>query len=177
MAECVVAEFSTRAGARLALEVLERNHYTVDHVSVVSSMGDLDASAPGEAIDENVEAEIPSLAPQPDGQSVGLGVLLGGTLATPFAIGTMIGPFLLAGPLIGMGLGAAFGALLSSQSEDASAEVIRYQDRIQAGSILIVVTEDHDIGLNEAEELLATTNPASMQRFELEPARGEPKSG
>jgi len=177
MAECIVAEFNTQAGARLALEVLERNRYTVDHVSVVSSAGGLHASAPGEAIRSDVEAEIPSLAPQPEGRTVGLGMLLGGTVATPLAMGTMIGPFLLVGPLVGMGLGAAFGALLSSErSEDASEEVISYKDRIDAGSILIVVTEDHDIGLNEAEELLATTNPASMQRFELKPASGEAKS-
>ncbi len=169
MKECVVAEFRTRAGAKLALEVLERNHYTLKNVSVVMHNDDpatdkLDDLRQDEAIPaDQVQAKAP------DSRGVGLGMLLGGTIAAPLAMGTMIGPFFLAGPLVGMGLGAAFGGLFSShQRGDLAEDNPSYEDRIKAGSILIVVTEDEQIGLNEAEAVLATTNPKTMERFELD---------
>jgi len=172
MKECVVAEFQTRAGAKLALEVLERNQYTLDNVSVVMHRGDpaarkLDHAQAGDAISaEQIGAK------SPDGRSVGLGMLLGGTIAAPLALGTMIGPFILVGPLVGMGIGAAFGGLFSShQGRGVDDETPSYEDRVKAGAILIVVTNDQRIGLNEAEALLATTNPTTMERFELDIAK------
>lgn len=169
MTECVVAEFRTRAGAKLALEVLERNHYTRENVSVVMHSDDpaaekLDDMQAGDAIPaDQVEAT------SPDGRSVGLGMLLGGMIAAPLALGTMIGPFILAGPLVGMGIGAAFGGLFSShQRGDTEDENLSYENRVKGGSVLVIVTQDEQIGLNEAEAVLATTNPKTMERFELD---------
>jgi len=169
MTECVVAEFRTRAGAKLALEVLERNHYTRENVSVVMHSDDpaaekLDDMQAGDAIPaDQVEAT------SPDGRSVGLGMLLGGMIAAPLALGTMIGPFILAGPLVGMGIGAAFGGLFSShQRGDTADENLSYENRVKGGSVLVIVTQDEQIGLNEAEAVLATTNPKTMERFELD---------
>ena len=172
MNEYLVAEFHTRAGAKLALEVLERNHYTLDNVSVVMHRDDpatekLDESQADDAFPaDQVEAT------SPDSRSVGLGMLLGGTIATPLALGTMIGPLFLVGPLVGMGVGAALGGLFSShQRGDAEDEAPTYEDRVKAGSILVIVTGDERVGLNEAEAVLATTNPATMERLELDAAK------
>lgn len=143
MTECVVAEFRTRAGAKLALEVLERNHYTRDNVSVVMHKQDPTAEKLGDLQEDGAIPESQVTAKSPDGRSIGLGMLLGGAIAAPLALGTMIGPFILAGPLVGMGVGAAFGGLFSShQRRDLDDETPTYEDRVKAGSILIVVTGD-----------------------------------
>jgi hypothetical protein len=172
MTECVVAEFRTRAGAKLALEVLERNHYTLENVSVVMHNDDPAADRLDDLRDDDAIPADQAEATAPDSRSVGLGMLLGGTVAAPLALGTMIGPFFLVGPLVGMGIGAAMGGLFSSQQRgDSAEENPSYEDRVKAGSILVVVTQDKRIGLNEAEAVLATTNPKTMERFELNAAK------
>jgi len=168
MTECVVAEFRTRAGAKLALEVLERNHYTIENVSVIMHGDDPPADKLDDFRDDGAIPADQAKAAAPDSRSVGLGMLLGGTIAAPLALGTMIGPFFLVGPLVGMGIGAAFGGMFSShQGGDSSEEGPSYEERVKAGAILIVVTPDEKVGLNEAEAVLATTNPKTMERFEL----------
>lgn len=172
MTDCVVAEFRTRAGAKLALEVLERNHYTLDNVSVVMQRDD---PATEKLDDSQADDSTPTgqvTAKSPDSSSVGLGMLLGGTIAAPLALGTMIGPFFLAGPLVGMGIGAALGGLFSShQRGNPDDDIPTYEDRVKAGSILIIVTGDERVGLNDAEAVLATTNPKTMERFKLDPTK------
>lgn len=169
MTECVVAEFRTRPDAKLALEVLTRNHYTRENVSVVMHADDPTAENLDEFRDEDGISAAQVEAKSPDGRSVGLGMLLGGAVAAPLALGTMIGPFIIAGPILGMGIGAALGGLFSShQQGDTAEEEPSYEDRVKAGSILVIVTEDELIGLNEAEAVLATTNPKTMERFELD---------
>jgi hypothetical protein len=169
MTECVVAEFRTRPDAKLALEVLMRNHYTRENVSVVMRADDPTAENLDEFRDEEGISAADVEVNAPDGRSVGLGMLLGGAVSAPLAIGTMIGPFIIAGPIVGMGIGAALGALFGSLEQDDTAEdEPSYEDRVKAGSILVIVTQDEMIGLNEAEAVLATTNPKTMERFELD---------
>lgn len=169
MTECVVVEFRTRAGAKLAFEVLERNHYTRENVSVVMHVDDPATENLDDFRDDDGISASQVEAKSPDGRSVGLGMLLGGTIAAPLALGTMIGPFMLTGPIAGMGIGAMLGGLFSShQRSDAADEESSYEDRVKAGSILVIVTQDELIGLNEAEAVLATTNPKTLGRFELD---------
>ena len=40
MSKCVIAEYQTTAAAKLALEDLEAGHFTLENVSVVSSVSD-----------------------------------------------------------------------------------------------------------------------------------------
>lgn len=127
--QCVIAEFRTSAAAKLALEALEVNKFTLEEVSVVSGVDD--------------------------------------PAAAPIAAATMIDPFIVAGPLLGMAVGAAVGGLLKSTSEwgvdlDATKD---YERRVREGAVLIIVHSENRVSLDEAEAVLKTIGPDSIRRF------------
>jgi uncharacterized membrane protein len=159
MSKCLIAEYDTSAAAKVALEILEVNAFTLETVSVVSKATDPAVKHLRELENESSSQNRPT----------SLGMLLGGTIAAPIAAGTLIGPFIIAGPLVGMALGAAIGGLVGSMqrwgvADDISAD---YEKRVRAGSVLIIV-HDVDIDrLREAREQLVSTDPKSLESYEL----------
>jgi uncharacterized membrane protein len=166
MSKCVIAEYQTTAAAKLALEALESDRFTLKNVSVVSSVSDPTAEQLHKLDSDHHEHH---LASAPEGKNVSLGMLIGGSIATPIAAGTLIGPLIIVGPLVGMAIGAAVGSLLSSTESwgvhrDISAD---YEKRVQSGSVLIIVNGVQESRLDEAQLLLKATDPKSLERFEL----------
>ena len=168
MSKCVIAEYQTTAAAKLALEELEAGHFTLQNVSVVSSVSDPTADQLHKLdSDEHHEHH---LASAPEGKNISLGMLIGGSIATPLAAGTLIGPLVIVGPLVGIAIGAAVGSLLSSTEtwgvqQDASAD---YEQRVRSGSVLIIVNTEDESRLDDAEQLLRSTDPESLRRFEVQ---------
>lgn len=163
MSKCLIAEYETNAAAKVGLEVLETDHFTLQNVSVVSKASDPAAKHLQELHDEKE-----SKPQAPDGRSTSLGMLIGGTVAAPIAAGTLIGPFIIGGPLVGMAVGAAIGSLLGSLdrwgvSHNISAD---YEKRVRAGSVLVIVHDVDEIRLNDAKSLLQTTDPKSLEQYE-----------
>ncbi len=166
MTRCLIAEFDHPEAAKAGLEILEKNGFTLENVSVVSSVSDPASEHLHELHDLPEHQHSDSLT---DDRSTSLGMLIGGSLAAPIAAGTLIGPFIIAGPLVGMAIGAAVGSLLKSThkwgvAHDVSAD---YEQRVQDGAVLIIVNDQDDARLNEAQNLLEPTNPQSIEQFQV----------
>lgn len=120
-----------------------------------------------------VEGKIPDqVRGNPDEQkanrAAGVGAVIGGALATPVAVGSLVGPFFVVGPLLGLGLGAAVGGLFGAAERwgvrrDVAAD---YEKKVREGSVLVVVT-DSSLRLHEAYKLLQTSGPYSLERFRV----------
>ncbi len=142
------------------MEVLDRSGFTLTQVSVVSSALDPAAERLHDLTDdaENERAA----ASAPEGRNTSLGMLIGGSVAAPIAAGTLVGPFIIAGPLIGIAIGAAVGSLMGMKrwgvAHDVSAD---YEQRVKAGSVLVIVHDVDDVELSGAEASLKTTDPKS----------------
>jgi hypothetical protein len=170
MSQCVIAEFETRETAKLALEALEVNGFTIKDVSVVINADDPAAKhlkgLPDEATGET-DVETEATATTPDGSHIGLGVLLGGAVTAPLMMAAALGPLIVIGPLIGMGVGGVLGGLLSSATGVGDEDFTKsYQDRVKAGSYLVIVHDDDFVRLNEANSILQTIGPASIDQFD-----------
>lgn len=162
MSKCLVAEYENYADARIGLEVLEKCGFTMDQVSVVSR-----ASDPASKHLQALQTDEPpsSSGSAADGRNASLGMLIGGTVAAPIAAGTMIGPFIIAGPLVGMAIGAAVGSLLNMESWGVTRDVsVDYEQRVQAGSVLVIVHDVEEFQLTDAELSLKTTGPKSLEQ-------------
>ncbi len=167
MSKCLIAEYDAHAAARVALESLESNGFTLETVSVVSS-----ASDPSTKHLQHLHDELDSgasSASAPEGRTISLGMLIGGTVAAPLAAGTLVGPFIIAGPLVGMAIGAAIGSLFSGMerwgvAHDVSAD---YEARVNAGSVLVVVHDCDDSQISDAKSLLKKTKPKSLERYDV----------
>ncbi len=157
---CVVAEFKDKPSARLALAVLEKNRYSANDVSVVTP------GHGGEAIGQ-IEGKSKDAATVPSEESTGLGALLGGTIATPLALTTLIGPLMVVGPLAGMAVGAVAGGWLGGADQFAVAEDRRnsYEQAVGRGHVLIIV-HCEPVHLTEAKQLLSTVDPVSLEEFQ-----------
>jgi len=176
MQKCVIAEFETLEATRTALEALEISGYTIENVSVVTSVDDPAAKHLAGLFGEETslgkgskepDVEAKSTSTKPDSRDVGLGMVLGGTIAAPLAIGTMLGPFMIIGPLVGMGVGAVLGGLLSGSTGSSDDKIGKnYEERVKAGSLLVIVHDDDDILLREANSTLQTIGPLSIEQFE-----------
>ncbi len=85
-----IAEYESLSKAAIGLEVLEKSDFTNDEVTLISIAegdGSLESVTVADSDNELVS-----------GGRTGLGMLIGGTVAAPVAIGTMIGPFSAAYP-------------------------------------------------------------------------------
>lgn len=159
--QCVIAEYESAEQARIGLEVLEKAGFTTEAVSVVTRRND----SAGELAHLDRDA-----AEQPEGPPnetpTGLGMLLGGGVAAPLAAFTMVGPFMLAGPIAGIAAGAAVGRVLGSTKAFGVHESAReaYERRVQEGAVLVMV-HDEAMRLDEAEAVLSTTDPQKLDRF------------
>ena len=163
MSKCLIAEYETSAHAKASLEQLEKDQFTLDQVSVVSS-----ASDPTVKYLEGLHDEENSNESAPDDRSTSIGMLIGGTVAAPIAAGTLVGPFIIAGPLVGMAIGAAVGSILSSMERWGVAHDVSgdYEKRVESGSVLIIVHHVDDSRINDAEAILKTTDAKTIERYE-----------
>ncbi|QEG39743.1 DUF1269 domain-containing protein [Roseimaritima ulvae] len=166
MSRCLIAEYDHSEAAKAGLEILEKNGFTLENVSVVSNVSDPAAEHLHELHDLPQHGSADTLT---DDRNTTLGMLIGGSLAAPIAAGTLIGPFIIAGPLVGMALGAAVGSLLKGTKKwgvehDVAAD---YEERVREGAVLIIVNAHEDARLNEAQTLLDTTSPRSIEAFQV----------
>ena len=158
-AQCLVAEFRNRKNARACLEILGKAGFEEEAVSLVSRADDPHLEELGLMQDDGAENIGSS-------KGAGLGALLGGVVTAPLAVGSLIGPFFLVGPLVGVGLGAAIGGVLGKAQQWGVNESARkeYEEKVKQGAVLIFVTGDEG-SLREAEASMVTTEPASIHRF------------
>lgn len=179
-AACLVAEYESHGAAKIGVEVLRKAEFHADAVSVAwkghtRALEKVDRSGSN---DQEVGVE----------QSMEIGAGIGALIGTPLAIGSVMGPIMIAGPLAALAGGAALGAVMSEaghstanyESADRddsrglyamanhyginSHSAARYEQRINEGAILVIVTSTHP-RLDEAQRSLKTTGPASLQRF------------
>jgi uncharacterized membrane protein len=157
--KCVVAEYETPDKARTALEVLARRGFTQETVSVVTRQD----RAPLDTLEQGLHEKQSADAA---GMGAGVGALLAGGVVAPLAIGSMVANFFVVGPLAAMALGAAAGGVLGGARRWGMPEEATetYQQRLDDGSILIIVSAEGD-ELKEAESGLLTVGPLSMERF------------
>ncbi len=156
-----IAEYETLSKAAIGIEVLEKSGFTNNEVTLISI-----AENHGSLASVTVPESEKELAV---GASTGLGMLIGGTVAAPIAMGTMIGPLMVAGSLVGLVLGAGLGGLFEvSPPKSWKEKAADYESRVQAGSVLIVVDANSRVRLDDAVNPLKTTGPVSLERFETE---------
>lgn len=155
-----IVEYESLQDARLGIEVLEKSHFTQDEVSLITSASDSAVAEIDQLIDQSADSDS-------SGRGVGIGALIGGAATAPVAIGTMIGPFIVAGPLLGLAVGAGLGGLFEGTQNDTLRDLSQdYEDRIKAGSVLIVISVDSRVRLDDAVNPLLTTGPKSLERIE-----------
>ncbi|PHQ32915.1 DUF1269 domain-containing protein [Rhodopirellula bahusiensis] len=158
--QCLVAEYATREKLAVAVEALQKDGYGADDFSVVTpSDQSHDVANEGAS---NDRASSP-----PAEKTTGAATLAGGAIGALLAAPTMIGPFLVAGPIAGMAAGAVGGGLLASMKtwgldDKASAN---YETNLNSGSSLIVIEGDK-AKLNAAAQTLQTCDPVSIDRYE-----------
>lgn len=157
--QCVIAEYRSMPDATVALEVLEKAHFTQEQVSFVSRHSD------SSMIDGLKDYEVNS---PPVGESAVVGGAAGGALIGTLAVGTLIGPFMVAGPLLGIALGAGMGAALASAEkwgvdEDVASDLTK---RVEQGAVLVIVNVDDSIVVDDAERSLKTTKCSAIHRFQ-----------
>ncbi len=153
-----IAEYGSLEKAGVGLEVLEKSGYGSQEVSLITKPTKVPNTLG--AMHDELRGGTATLA------STGLGMLVGGSFAAPIAIGTMIGPFIVAGPLAGLAMGGGMGAFLGQLSsptvKDAKAE---YENRVESGSVLVLLEIGSPVRLQDAVNLLKTTDPQSLESF------------
>lgn len=157
--ECLIAEFSDRSSLKTALDILHKADYDHDTYSLVTSASEVDDTVLAGAKDTTQTSP-------PAEKTTGTSTLAGGTLGAVLGTATMIGPMLVAGPLAGMAAGAAGGGLLASIESWGVRKNVghQYEDRVAGGASLIIVNGD-ELKLAEAERVLKTCGPTSLERF------------
>ncbi|MCC9658356.1 DUF1269 domain-containing protein [Rhodopirellula halodulae] len=156
--QCLVAEFANREKLAIALEALGKDGYSPQDYSVVTASDSANELNGG----DGGIADSP-----PSEKTTGAATLAGGAIGALLAAPTMIGPFLVAGPIAGMAAGAVGGGLLASVKswgldDKASAS---YEKNLQAGSSLVVIEGDNP-KLNAAAQTLQTCDPVSVDRYQ-----------
>ena len=157
--QCVVAEYANYEKARIGLEVLDLRGFTADTVSVISRS--TDSNVPELERARREKNSRPSAA-----VSGGIGAAVASGAVAPIAVGTILAPLFLIGPLAAAVAGAAAGGMVSTAkkwgiSEEASRS---YQRRIEEGSVLVIVHATGD-RLIDAESGLKTTDTLSLETY------------
>ncbi|KLU06014.1 hypothetical protein RISK_001865 [Rhodopirellula islandica] len=158
--QCLVAEYSSREKLAIAVEALQKDGYQAADFSVITAADQRHDVVSGSGSSDRASS------PPPE-KTTGAATLAGGAIGALLAAPTMIGPFLVAGPIAGMAAGAVGGGLLASVKrwgldEKSSAN---YESNLNAGSSLIVIEGDQ-AKLNTAAQTLQTCDPVSMERYE-----------
>jgi hypothetical protein len=128
---------------------------------------DISALLPENAGNKDFAHEKHSKAPEGAAAGTASGVLLGGSLGWLAGIGALaipgVGPFIAAGPIMGLmagaGAGAVTGGLIGTLAGFGMPEyeAKRYEGRIKEGGILMSVHCDHSDWVKRAKEILKTT--------------------
>lgn len=150
--------YSTREQIENVIEQLRRHKFRNEDVSVLM---------PHNESNKDFGAELHSKAPEGATAGGATGAVLGGTLGWLLGIGALaipgLGPFIAAGPIMGilagMGAGATLGgiagALIGVGIPEYEAK--RYAGRVQAGGILLSVHCDNSEWAQQAKKILADT--------------------
>ncbi|MEZ6091356.1 MAG: DUF1269 domain-containing protein [Pirellulaceae bacterium] len=157
--KCLVAEFNNRDELLTALRVLEMAGFTDGEVSTITRSEDVS--------DSSIPDSSPHMGSSPPNEkSVAASTLAGGALGAILGTTTMLGPFMIAGPILGMAAGAAGGGALTAAAEiGINREVgTDYEQRVRDGSLLLIVTGT-SAQVDEAEKSLKTCGPKSLERF------------
>lgn len=158
--QCLVAEYSDRKKLSIAIEALQKAGLKAADFSVITAADQTHDVASGSNADDMASSP-------PSEKTTGAATLAGGAIGALLATPTMVGPFLVAGPIAGMAAGAVGGGLLASirtwgLDEKASAD---YESKLKAGSSLIVVEGDK-AKVNSVAQTLQTCDPVSIERYE-----------
>lgn len=158
-AACLVAEYRSLEKANVGLQVLTNLDFASDAVSIVS----LNHQGTLEHVDTHDQDD---QDPHELSRSMEVGALLAGTALAPTFLGTIIGPLIVAGPLLAVIAGASMGGVLDGAARwgihpHAAKD---YEQKIADGAILIVVTSTPP-RLDEAQASLKTTGPETLERF------------
>lgn len=156
---CLIAEFENKDDFRTAIEVLEKAHFSPDEVSTVTHADDKNLS-------ELEIAKDKTPASPPAETTTAATTLAGGTLGAALGTMTLMGPMLVAGPIVGMAAGAVGGGMLSAvESWGVDRQIAEsYESKVRSGSLLVIVTGD-ETRLDEAWRSLKTTGPASLETY------------
>jgi len=157
---CLIAEFENENSFQTAIRVLEASHFSPDEVSVVTKNTDGSHELLQAGTDHDTQS-----APASE-KTTAVATLVGGTLGAALGTMSMIGPFFVAGSILGMAAGAVGGSVVGSvEGSGISRNVAaQYEQKVNDGSILIIVLGDR-IRLDEANSALMTTGPTSLERF------------
>lgn len=155
---CLIAEFKSERDFRIAIEVLEKAHFSADEVSLVTHADD-------DALTELDVAKDPLSESPPTAKTTATTTVAGGALGAALGTMTLMGPLLVAGPIFGMAAGAVGGGILSNIHRWGVDQDVAeaYESKVQNGSRLVIVTGDDDIRLADARRALKTTGPTSLE--------------
>ena len=161
--QCLIAEYESIDRMKSGLMALKDSGFTLEEYSVVINADDQSLTI--------LEGEHPEPADEmvSSSEAVNIGTFLGGIIAAPLAAGTLIGPFIVVGSLVGMVAGATIGGVFSAVehlgvTKDIGAD---YERRVESGSTLIIVNHV-DVGrIEQARQLLKNTAPKTLESFRL----------
>ncbi len=168
--ECVVALFSNLSRALIAKKVLDAAGFGDDNVSLIthSESEELKSlqSNGQEILDQNRESQVTKDQPDyaPAGRT-GTGALMGSIVSVPIAVGTLLFPLFIAGPIVGAGVGALLGAFGDAQKNPVDDQP-NLEEQIRGGAALIIVTAE-DYRVRDAKGLLQTCDPIRLERHFL----------
>jgi hypothetical protein len=161
--QCLIAEYESIDRMKSGLMALKDSGFTLEEYSVVINADDQSLTI--------LEGEHPEPADEmlSSSEAVNIGTFLGGIIAAPLAAGTLIGPFIVVGSLVGMVAGATIGGLFSAVehlgvTKDIGAD---YERRVESGSTLIIVNHVDEGRIEQARQLLKNTAPKTLERFRL----------
>lgn len=157
----LMAEFTSLDRADTALQILESASFDAQSVSLLTHRG----AAEFEKIDQPASNAVDSPAVD---KSVQAGTLVGGTVGAMLGTVSMVGPFLVGGPLLGMAAGAGLGVLVNAANQYglSETELQELKQRVASGHVVILVHENPG-RINQASRLLQTTDPHRLRTFHL----------
>ena len=150
--------YSSRSSTQNAVDALKVAGYRNTDISLL---------LPENAGTKDLAAEKSTKAPEGAATGAGSGAVIGGALGWLAGIGTLaipgLGPFIAAGPIMGLlsgiGVGGAIGgvtgALIGAGMPEYEAK--RYEGRIKSGGILVSVHCDDSEWAKRAKEILEET--------------------
>ena len=156
---CVaIAVYRNIDDADIGLQCLEKTGYTRDDVSIIrqgdqAELTELAKKAPESNANDNQTDDSTET-----GGAAASGAALGGSTAAALSVATLIGPFMIAGPVLGAITGAAAGSGIASLSHygfdhDMTASI---EKSLAEGGIAIVAHGDQT-ATQEAARVLSTT--------------------
>jgi hypothetical protein len=178
----VVAEYESMEFARIGLEVLAKQGLTEENVSFVTRENDEALTSMTEATQDDPEMAIqpeseegdesPGITASRSAAGAGVGAAVTAGLAIPLSMMTVVAPFFLAGPLAAAVIGAAGGGLIGAGISGDEDKTKDYRQKVENGSILIIVSGDEYL-VYEATSSLKTTRNATVETFTVEVVEDE----